>query len=834
MTAFKLGLRQLRRDWSAGELTVLMLALIIAVASVSSVNFFTNRIQLALENQSNDLLGGDLVFSSSNPVADERIAAAVSAGLKIAKTVEFPSMVLAADASHPSSQLVALKAVSNAYPLRGRVHVTNELFGATTAVSEAPALGTVWVGSQVLTQLGLEVGDSLSVGSAELVVAAILITEPVQSGGMLFGFAPRLLMNIDDLAASQLVQPASRVTHRLLLAGDADRLAALQRDWQKGLLPGERLNSIKDARPQIKTAMDRAEAFLGLAALVSVLLAAAAVAMAARRFVSRHFDNCAVMRCLGAEQGFISRLYLWQMLVLGMVASCVGVLLGYLAQWGLVAFLGPLADIELPQPGSWPVVLGFLTGMITLLGFAIPPIMRLANVPTLRVLNRDLGSVGLNTATAYAVGITAFIVLTLLQAQSVKLAVTMIFGLLLLLLLLTFLAALLLMFLKRLVSHAGAGWRFGLVNISRRARQSVIQMVGFSIGLMALLLLALVRTDLLDEWQGRLADNTPNRFLINIQSAQVDQVKAFFGAENIDVPALYPMVKARLVEINGQAVVVDDFVTERGKRLVSREFNLSWAAAMQQDNQIVAGRWWGEAEHDKPLLSVEAGLAKELGLGLGDRLTYSAAGQSFTAEIASLRSVDWDSFNANFFVLAPPQLLEAFPVSYISAFHLPESQQLVLSRLLQQFPNITVFDVAGILAQVRNIIERVTMAVEYVFLFTLLAGLMVMYAAIYATLDERIHEAAILRTLGARRSQLLRSIILEYAGLGLLSGLVASSVAGVVGMLVAERIFELDYVPGLSLWLAGSLIGALGVGLAGTLGTRFVINQPPLKTLRQL
>ncbi len=829
MIALQLGLRQLWRDWSAGELTVLLLALIVAVASVSSVNFFTNRIQLALASQSNDLLGGDLVFSSRNPVAEARLTAAVEAGLNTAETVEFPTMVFA-DAAH---QLVALKAVSNSYPLRGQVHIASELFATPTPVTAAPLVGTVWAGSQVLTQLGIKVGDSLKVGSAELRVAAVLSNEPEQSGGMLFGFAPRLLMNIADLAATQLVQPASRINYRLLLAGDVERVEKLQRLWQKGLAPGERLNTIKDARPQVETALQRADAFLGLAALVSVLLAAAAVAMAARRFVSRHFDNCAVMRCLGAEQRFISRLYLWQMLALGLVASGIGVLLGYLAQWGLVALLGPLADIELPAPDAWPVVLGFLTGMITLLGFAMPPIMQLANVPTLRVLNRDLGSVGLNTVSAYVVGISAFIALVLLQAQNIKLAVSIILGLVLLLVILVLLSLLLLRLLRLAVSHAGATWRFGLVNISRRARQSIIQMVGFSIGLMALLLLALVRTDLLDEWQGGLADNTPNRFLINIQSAQLDPVKVFFAGENIETPVLYPMLRARLVEINGRAVVVDDFASERAKRLVNREFNISWAAEMQQDNQIVAGRWWGESEYGTELLSVEEGLAKELGLGLGDRLTYSAAGQAFTAEISSLRSVEWDSFNANFFVVAPPQLLDGFPVSYITAFYLPEAKHAVLNRLLQQFPNITVFDVAGILAQVRSIIERVTLAVEYVFLFTLLAGLMVMYAAIHSTLDERIREAAILRTLGARRGQLLSSIVLEYSGLGLLSGLVAASVAGVVGMVVAERIFQLNYLPGITLWLAGGLIGALGVGLAGTLGTRLVINQAPLKTLSQ-
>ncbi|MEW5757716.1 MAG: FtsX-like permease family protein [Pseudomonadota bacterium] len=828
MNALLMGLRQLRRDWRAGELTVLALALTLAVACVSSVNFFTDRIHLALESQANDLLGGDLVLASSNPVPAAFKTRATQLGVHLAETVEFPSMVLAGE----RTQLAALKAVSEAYPLRGHARIAHALFAPDEPIAGGPPPGKVWVHGRLLSELGIEVGATVTVGAATLQVDAVLASEPDQSEGMLFNLAPRLMMNLADLPATGLVQPASRVRYRLLMAGEAAAIQSFRQEWQPRLQPGEQLVDVKDARPQVRTALDRGEKFLGLAALVSVLLAGAAVALAARRFVSRHLDNCAVMRCLGAEQRFINRLYLSQMLWLGLLASMLGVLLGYLAQGGLVIVLGPLAGVELPPPGARPVLWGMLTGMITLIGFALPPILQLAGVPTLRVLRRDMGRVRPNTVLAYGTALGAMLILVILQARDITLAAIVFFGLLLIVLLLGLLSLLLLRLLRSLKTRADDTWRFGLMNIGRRPAQSVIQMVGFGIGLMALLLLAVVRSDLLDEWEGRLPADAPNRFLINIQPDQLPAVRQFFAGEGIAAPKFFPMVRARLIAINGKAVNEESFANQHARQMVSREFNLSWASELQADNQIISGRWWNENDHGRAWLSVEQGLAKDLGLAMGDTLTYSAGGQEFSAGIVSLRSVEWDSFKPNFFVLAPPGLLEEFPASYITAFYLPSERYTVLNDLIQQFPNITVLDVAAILDQVRRIIERVTLAVEYVFIFTVLAGLMVMYAAIYATLDERIREAAILRTLGARRGQLLGSLVVEYVGLGFLSGLAAAISAGVVGVVVAQRVFELTYVPGPTLWLGGMLLGAVGVGLAGTLGTRFVVDQPPLRTLR--
>jgi len=828
MSGFRLALRHLHREWRAGELKVLALALVIAVASVTSVNFFTSRIHQALTGQANDLLGGDLVYLSDNGVAEVRDKRAAELGLQSARTVEFPTMVLAGE----KNQLVALKAASDGYPLRGHNRTAPKLFAADSQVEGGPVPGTVWAGSRLLTILGVDVGDEVTVGSINLKVAAVLTSEPDQSEGVLFNIAPRLLMHADDMPASGLVQPASRVVYRLLLAGDAAAIEQIRQEWEPKLVQGESLHDVQDARPEVRSALNRGESFLALAALVSVLLAGAAVAMATRRFISRHLDNCAIMRCLGAEQAVISRLYLTQMVVLGLLASVVGIAVGYLAQWGLMIFLAPLAGIELPAPSLWPIVLGLVTGMVTLLGFVVPPILQLKNVPTLRVLRRDLGGLQISALSAYGIGMLAFVVLVLFQAQDLKLAAAIIAGLLLVVLLLGLVAGGLLLLLKPLRKKGGPAWRFGVTNISRRSGHSLIQMIGFGVGLMALLLLAVVRTDLLSEWENRLPADAPNRFLINIQPGQLDGVRQFLRSEGVEPPLLYPMVRARLVGVNGKTVTADDFITDRAKRLVKREFNLSWAEQVQAGNAVTSGRWWQPEDRGKAFFSVEQGLAKELGLGVGDSLTYDVAGQHFSAEITNLRQVNWESFKANFFVMAPPGLLDDYPVNYITGFYLPTAQHGVLNRMVQQFPNITVLDVATILDQVRAIIEQVILAVEYVFIFTVLAGLMVMYAAIHATLDDRIHEAAVLRTLGARRSQLMSSIVLEYAGLGLLSGLVGAITAGAIGMVVAKQVFDLIYVPGPMLWLSGMLIGAIGVGVAGTLGTRFVLNQPPLKTLR--
>ncbi len=830
-STLNLAWRILRRDWRAGEMRVLAIALVVAVAAVTSVNVFTDRIEQGLEQQANALLGADLVLNSTSPLPDTYADQGVAEGLDIVHARAFPSMVMTED----DSQLVALKAVSEGYPLRGALRITEQLFAPDYETQAVPAAGTVWADPRLLTELNVNVGDNLMVGALSLPISAVLTAEPSRASGNLFALAPRVLIHIDDLAATKLIQPASRLKYQLYLAGDEAIVSQLRSGLEEQLQPGERLLGIDDGRPEVRKAMVRAQRFLGLAALVSVVLAGVAVAMAAQRFVSRHLDNCAVMRCIGATQPTISKLYTSQLIVLGLAASGVGVLLGYVSQAVLVRVLGDLIGASLPAPSMMPAVWGLLTGLITLLGFALPPLMRLKNVPALRVLRRDMEGASMSVWLVYGAGVVALAGVVYLQIGDAKLSLFALGGTAITFAVLALVAYALVRVL-RLMSHKkmGIAWRFGLAGIARRPAVSVVQVVGFGLGIMALLLLSLVRADLLGQWQDKVPVDAPNRFLINIQPQQVDAVKLFLEQREIVGVELHPMIRARLVAENGKSVSAEAYDNERAQRLANREFNISWAADLQKGNELVLGEWWQGEETLNSLLSVEVDIAQSLGWALGDTVTYRVAGQEFTGTIHNFRKVNWDSFQANFFVIGTPGLLEKYPATYITSFYLPETQYLVLNELVREFPNITVIDVAAMMNQVRLIIDRVTLAVEYVFGFTLLAGLMVMYAAVHASLDERIRETAVLRTLGARRKQLFQGLMTEFVILGLLAGTVAATAATAIAYVLSTRVFELPFELNLSVWFIGVACGALGIGAAGTLSMRHILERPPLQSLRGL
>ncbi len=851
--SFALAMRMLRRDWQAGELRVLAAALIVAVTSITAVGFFTDRIHQALHHQANELLGADLLIASDQPVAANVRDLARQHGLHNTETLDFRSMVVAGD----NTRLAEIKAVSDDYPLRGTLRTAPQRFAPDAPAAGIPAPGTVWLDAALLAPLNLNVGDAITLGEAQLTVAAVLTHEPAR-GGDLFSIAPRLMLNNADVPRTQLVQPASRVRYHLLVASDnAQRISAYRAAITPLLKTGERIEGIEDARPELRSALTRARSFLGLAALVSVMLASVAIATATRRFVLRHLDNCAMMRCLGAVQRDITRLYVYQIIVLGLTASLLGCVLGYAAQGVLVNVLGSMVSAELPPPSLWPVVSGLLTGMITLLGFSLPPLLQLKSVSPLRVLRRDIGApqtsavqgstsaAGAGSAraaslTAYGAGITALAALILWQAGEIKLGLYMLGGTTITLLALGAFTVLLMRGLKLLHrhhnGHSSVAWRFGMANITRRAQGSIVQVVGFGIGIMALLLLTLVRGDLLDDWQKSLPADAPNRFLINIQPDQVAPIRSFLAntpeVEKHGEPVLFPMIRGRLSGVNDKSITPENYTDERAQRLVAREFNLSWAADMQADNKIVAGSWWKETDSDKHVISVEEGLATTLGLKLGDSMQFSIAGSEFSATITSLRKVEWDSMHPNFFVLAPPGAFDTYPASFMTSLYVPLDKPDIMNTLVKTFPNVTIIDIAAIMAQIRQIMERVTLAVEYVFMFTLLAGLLVLYAAIQSTLDERIHESAILRTLGARRGQLLTGLFAEFATLGLLAGLVAACAATLLGYVLATQLFHLPYTFNPWLWIIGVAGGTLGVGLAGLLGTLFILRQPPLQTLR--
>ena len=819
MNTLCLALRLLRRDWGASELRVLVLALVIGVGSVASVGFFTDRVNRGLARQANFLIGGDLAIIADHQLDVAFPVEAQKRGLAHNCVLTFPSMIQ----GDGHAALADIRVVSLGYPLRGQVEVDGR------QARGIPLPGTVWLAPRLIGQLGLHVGDSVTVGERRLTLAAALTREPDQAGS-LFNIAPRLMMNLVDLPATGLLQEGSRVSYRLSLAGDEGAVADYRAWAISRLKRGERLESVADARPEIRTALDRAGRFLGLAALTGMVLAAVAIALAVRRFVRRHLDNCAVMRCLGATQGLMLRLYLIQFVVLGLLAGLAGCLLGYAAQHLLALRLGSLLAVELPAVSWLPAVQGMATGLTVLLGVALPPLLQLKQVPALRVLRREIGPPRDSGLLALLCGIGAIAALVLWQAGEIKLGSYVLAGLALTLVAAWSLAFALMRLLVRLPLRGGGALRLGLANLLRRGNGSVVQAAAFGIGMMVLLLLSLVRGDLLESWQSALPANAPNRFVINIQPDQAAGLHDFFARHGIADAPLYPMVRARLTAIDGKPVDARSFPgDERAQRLVEREFNLSWASTQPPDNRIVGGQWWGRGA--TPQFSVEEGIAKTLGIHLGDSLTYEVAGSRFEAPVSSLRKVAWDSFRVNFFVIAAPGLLENYPASRITSFYLPPARESLLDEMVRAFPNFTVIDVAAVMGEVRRIMGQLAGALGFVFLFTWLMGFVVLFAAIAATADERTREAAVMRALGAGRRIILVGQFAEFAGIGLLAGIVAAMGAAGLSWVLSGRIFQLDYR--FDPWLlAVPVASSLAVGAVGLLSSRGVLRRPPLEVLR--
>jgi putative ABC transport system permease protein len=824
--ACALSLRLLARDWRAGELRVLIVGLVIAVASFTTVSFFTDRVRQALSQQAGQLLGADLVLISDRPIDTAFDRQAREHGLSTVRTVRFPSMTMHGE----QTQLTEIKAVGPGYPLKGRLTIDDGQ--NTISHPPIPAAGAVWADERLLARLNLSPGERITVGAREFEIAARLSEDPETSISFLT-LGPRLVMNLSDLESTGLIQVGSRVTYRLGVAGPLTKVREFRETLQSQTQAGQRLEDVRDARPEVRSALERAEKFLGLSALLSVLLAAVAIALAARRYLKRHLDAVAIMRCLGASQGLIVRLHVLQFVVLGVLASALGCGLGAAGQSVLATMLQPLVNVQLPPAGYVPVLQGFAAGFVLLLGFAIPPLVALRRVPTLRVLRRDLGVPDTAGIAGYVVGVAALAGLILWEAQDLRVGLYVLGGAVGTMVGAAAVALSLMRVFAWSGARAGFAWRFGLANLRRRPLGTITQVVALGVGIMALVLLTLVRGDLLASWKKSLPPDAPNRFLVSIQPDQVEPLREFFAEQGLPALEIFPMIRGRLVTLNGRPVSSADYPEERAKRLIDREFNLSWASRMQSDNRLVSGNWWGDSERGKRLFSVEEGIAQTLGIHLGDRLVYDIGGERLEGTVSSLRKVEWDSFHVNFFVVTPPGVLEPFPMSYVTSFHLPADHSAALDTLVKRFPNFVVIDVASILTQIQQIMDQVVRAVEFVFLFGLLAGLIVLFAAISATHDERMLDAAIMRTLGASSRQIMATQAAEFAAIGALAGLLAAIGASALGWVLASRVLNVAYTFNPWIWLVGFSGGTLGVLAAGLIGTRRALSAAPMTLFRE-
>ena len=829
MNAWHLAWQMLKRDFRAGELRLLGLALVIAVASLSSVSFFSDRLSRALAREAHQLLGGDLLLLADHPWDKTYRAEAQRLGLRVIGSISFPSMTAANGASH----LADIKAVEPGYPLRGTLRTAPALNQPDAETRETPARGAVWLDERLAAALTAKIGDEVRLGNASFAVSAVLTLEP-DRGVNFFNIAPRLMMHLDDLPATQLVQVGSRVTYRLHLAGGGKAVAAYQAWAENRLGRGERIESLDNARPEVRNALDRAEKFLRLAALLAAVLAAVAVGLAARRFMQRHLDGCAVMRCLGARGSQLLRIYLGEFLLFGAIAAALGCLIGFTAQFVLERLLSNLLTTALPAPSPLPLAYGFAVGLALLAGFALPQLMRLRNVPTVRVLRREWAESEPLAWTGHAFGAVVLAALMLWMAADLKLGLWVLGLFSLAVAIYAGVARLALAAAGRLRGAAGAGWRYGIASLHRRLGTSVIQAVALGLGMTTLLLLTLARDDLIASWQRSVPPDAPNRFIINIQPDQREPVRGLFAGKGLEKPDLLPMVRGRLVSVNGRAVNAADFEEERAQRLVEREFNLSWMADLPAGNSLTAGKWFAPQDVDKPQFSVEQGLADTLKLKLNDVLVYEIAGRRLEAGITSLRKLDWDSMRVNFFVVTPPGVLEPFPTSYITSFHLPPDRAGFVGELVAAYPNLTVIDVASILRQFKSVMDQLALAVQFIFAFSLVAGLAVLYTALESTHDEREYEIAVLRTLGARNRQLRAALAAEFAVLGAIAGVVAGVGAALISWLLGHFVFQLPYTPAWLVLPAGMLGGILGITLAGLAGTARTFRVPALQSLRAL
>ncbi|MBP8884398.1 ABC transporter permease [Ectopseudomonas oleovorans] len=824
---FSLAARQLLRDARAGELRVLFFALLVAVAASSAIGYFSARLNDAMLLRASEFLAADLRLSGSSPASQEQIDAGLKLGLDHAQAVEFSSVVAAAD----GIQLASVKAANSRYPLRGELRSAAEPY-APEEVGSGPRPGEAWAEARLMVALNLKIGDELEIGAKTLRLSRVLTYDP-DTAGDFYSLTPRVLMHLDDLAATEVVQPGSRVRFRELWRGDADTLAAYRQAVEAGLEPNQRLDDARDGNRQVGGALGRAERYLNLASLAAVLLAGVAVALSSARFAARRFDASALLRCLGLSRREALALFGLQLALLGLVACLIGALLGWAGQHVLFYLLRGLIPDDLPPADLWPALAGMATGLVALAGFALPPLAALGRVPPLRVLRRDMLPVPASSWLVYGAALIALGLIMWRLSLDLRLTLALLGGGLLAALLLGSLLLLGLQSLRRLLQRAALPWRLGLGQLLRHPLAAAGQSLAFGLILLAMALIALLRGELLDTWQDQLPEDAPNHFALNVLPAERDAFAARLAELSPHPAPLYPVVPGRLIMINGEPVRQLVTKESRGERAIQRDLSLTWAEDLPSDNLITAGNWWGAAHASElPGVSVESELAESLQLKLGDQLRFNVGGIERDAQVTSLRQVDWDSFQPNFYMIFEPQTLQDLPATYLTSFYLPPGQDAELVALSRAFPSVTLLQVDALLAQLRSILAQVTLAIEYVLLFVLAAGITVLLAGLQATLDERIRQGALLRALGAERKLLISARRAEFGLLGAAAGLLAALGCELVSFLLYRYAFDMSWQPHPWLLLL-PLIGALLIGLAGVLGTRRALNASPLSVLRE-
>ena len=889
-TLIGLASRLLWRDWRSGELRLLFLALVMAVTSVSGIALFTDRLEKALLLESANMLAADRVLGSGKVLPDDILVEAQTRGLRTASTLSFTSMAF----SDSGNMLVSAKAVSDTYPLRGDVIIADAPFIRGAPIQSGPQPGEVWLESRALPALGLEVGDSVYVGEAELTVSKIIIAEPDRSGGgMVDNAGPRLMLHLDDVAKTNVVQLGSRVSYRFLFA--ADELLALDEfeTWVDAEYEGEyRLRDVRDESEEVSEALSRAESFLLLGSLFAVLLAGVAIALTAKRYSERHYVYVAILKTFGCTSPQIGFIYLWIQALLAIVAVVVGSVLGWGVHHIILRALQTVITVELPAAGFEPFVVGAMTAVICLLSFALPPLLALRETPPLRVLRKDISQQKVGANVPYVFGIGGTIGLVYWYSQDAVLTSVLVVAVASIAILLSGLSFLLLSSSSAVGMRAGSAWKLAMSAARRRRKQNVLQVMVFSVTIMSLLILGLLRTDLIADWQAQLPENTPNHFMMNISQPQIAGIEEFFEENGVQGNAFYPLISARVTKVNGATPDPqedlnsdaergtlaggggDDAEEESAKgaarvglsvgygqgetnaagassgkeaseseagdeaeegevrgRLSRRQ--VTWAAELPADNRVTGGEWW-EATVEPGFVSIEQDYADWLDIELGDVIEFEINAQTVSAEVSSFRSVRWDNMQPNFFIIFSPGTIDHLGATFLSTALMEREQKILLNELVQRFPTIVVIEIDALIEQIQNIIAQVTSAIELISVLVLVCGALVLLACVNATLDERFYENAILRTLGAGKRLIMTSLLIEFASIGLMAGLVATLGAEASLYYLQEQVFEQEFALHYWVWLAGPLAGMIIIGGLGVNSTRGVVNISPLNVLRRL
>ena len=824
---FSLAIRQLLRDARAGELRVLFFALLVAEAASTAIGYFGARLNGAMMLRATEFLGADLLLEGSSPARPEQIKSGTELGLEHAQVVEFSSVI----ATDNGIQLSSIKAADSVYPLRGELKSAPAPFAPETS-GGGPKPGEAWVESRLLTALNLKIGDSIDVGMKPLTLARVLTYEPDRAGNF-YSLTPRVLINLDDLAATGVVQPGSRVSYRELWRGNARALETYRQLIKPGLAANQRIQDARDGNRQIGGALGKAERYLNMASLVAVLLAGVAVALSAARFATRRFDASALLRCLGLSRRETMVLFSLQLTVLGLLASISGAAIGWLAQLGLFALLHDLLPSDVPPGGLFPAFAGIGTGLVALAGFALPPLAALGRVPPLRVLRRDMLPIPSSTWMVYGAALAALGLIMWRLSLDLLLTFALLGGGMIAALVLGGLLLLLLKSLRRMLARASLPWRLGLGQLLRHPLAAAGQSLAFGLILLSMTLIALLRGELLDTWQNQLPKNAPNYFALNILPAEKQAFTDRLISLSAQSAPLYPVVPGRLISINGEPVQQIVSKDSAGDRAIQRDLSLTWAADLPAGNKLTAGNWWQDQIPDEvPGVSVEGKVAESLKLKLGDHMVFSVGGVNREAKVTSLREINWDNFQPNFFMIFQPGTLKDLPATYLTSFYLSAGHDQQIVDLSRSFPAVTILQVEALLEQLRSILAQVTLAVEYVLLFVLAAGMAVLFSGLQATLDERIRQGALLRALGAERQLLVKARRIEFGLLGAVSGLLAALGSEVVSLVLYRFAFDLPWHPHPWLLLL-PLIGAVLIGGAGVFGTRRALNASPLTVLRE-